>query len=109
MVGVIAPDVRVLDYRNPTNEWKIMKTSIKEFATKENRDADLTKAQKVLKRAFLIVMEVYLGTDLDKIRRQTATDLFIMDKAKTPEALNNTKRLLRQVRLSFVFILTKRV
>ena len=97
MVGVIAPDVRVLDYRNPTNEWKIMKTQIKEFATKENRDADLTKAQKVLKRAFLIVMEVFLGTDLEKVRRQTAVDLFIMDDAKTEQQRKNTRRLLRQV------------
>lgn len=97
MVGVLAPDMRMLDYRNPTNEWKIMKTSIKEFTTKENRDADLTKSQKVLKRAFLIVMEVFLGTDLEKIRRQTAHDLFIMDQSKTPKQLNNSKRLLRQV------------
>jgi hypothetical protein len=97
MVGVLAPDVRVLDYRNPTNEWKIMKTQIKEFTTKENRDADLTKAQKVLKRAFLIVMEVFLGTDLEKIRRQAAQDLFIMDESKSPKQIKNTKRLLRQV------------
>jgi hypothetical protein len=97
MVGVLAPDVRVLDYRNPTNEWKIMKTQIKEFTTKENRDADLTKAQKVLKRAFLIVMEVFLGTDLEKIRRQAAQDLFIMDESKSPKQIKNTKRLLRQL------------
>lgn len=97
MVGVIAPDVRVLDYRNPTNEWKTMKAQIKEFATKENRDADLTKAQKVLKRAFLIVMEVFLGTDLEKVRRETAHEFFIMDQSKPAEQLKNTKRLLRQV------------
>ena len=71
--------------------------SIKEFTTKENRDADLTKAQKVLKRAFLIVMEVFLGTDLEKIRRQAAQDLFIMDESKSPKQIKNTKRLLRQV------------
>jgi len=95
-MGLLVPDMRIVDYTNPDSEWYELKFNMKKFLEEFYDEVFAESVLKEVDRPTILVMDVLIGKDFFDLDKDTVQKFFCMSHQTTEQEKLETKKKIKK-------------